>query len=53
VESDIKLLNYFSILDLDAFFPKIINGWWSDLISILIMAAIFAIILLINRKKSI
>jgi len=53
-EGDIKLLNYFSILDLNSFFPKIINGWWSDVISLVIMLLIFFVfftITLIRKAK--
>lgn len=53
-EGNIKLLNYFSILDLNSFFPKITKGWLSDVISVIIMAAIFLIFLVsgyIRKEK--
>jgi len=51
---NIKFLNYFQILGLTEFWPKITKGWVSDLISILIMVSIvsgFAIMSL--RKKTV
>ena len=54
-EGNIKLLNYFSILDLNAFWPKIINGKLSDILSISIMTVMFATFLIVslnaNRRK--
>ncbi len=52
-KGNIKFLNYFQILGLTEFWPKITKGWVSDLISILIMASImggFLTISLIKRK---
>jgi hypothetical protein len=52
-EGNIKLLNYFSILDLNSFFPRITRGWWSDLISAVLMISIFVgfLIFNLNRKE--
>ena len=50
-EGDIKLLNYFGILDLDAFFPKIISGWVSDLLSVLLMVVIIGIFFSLNDRE--
>lgn len=41
---NIKFLNYFQILGLNEFWPKITKGWISDLISILTMVIIFSVI---------
>lgn len=50
-KGDIKVLNYFNILSLDSFFPRISVGWISDLISILIMSAIFTSFLIYSLLK--
>jgi len=52
---NIKFLNYFQILGLTEFWPKITKGWVSDLISILIMVSIisgFLTISLIKKKTA-
>jgi len=51
-EGDIKLLNYFSILDLNVFWPKIINGKWSDILSISIMTVMFLSFLIVSLNVS-
>jgi energy-coupling factor transporter transmembrane protein EcfT len=54
-KGNIKFLNYFQILGLTEFWPKITKGWVSDLISILIMASIvggFLTISLIKKKTA-
>jgi hypothetical protein len=51
-EGNFKLLNYFSILDLNAFFPRIVKGRLSDVISIALMAAIFSTFLTLSLIKS-
>ena len=48
---DIKHLNYFRIIGLEEFWPKITDGRISDLISALIMLAVVTIFLLIYFKK--
>lgn len=50
-EGNIKILNYFQILNLNSFFPRITVGWISDLISFLIMAAIFTAFLVFSLLK--
>lgn len=49
---NIKFLNYFQILGLTEFWPKITKGWVSDLISILTMVMIFSIFLIISLGES-
>ena len=48
---NIKFLNYFQILGLTEFWPKISTGWKSTLISILIMAGLITIFLINGRKS--
>lgn len=48
---DIKYLNYFRILGLEELWPKITQGWLSDLISLLVMLAIIATFLLLARTR--
>ena len=52
---NIKFLNYFQILGLTEFWPKITKGWISDLISMSTMVIIFSVFLIIglreNRRK--
>lgn len=50
-EGDIKILNYFSIINLNSFFPKITNGWVSDALSIFIMVTIFTLFLVFSLVK--
>lgn len=49
---NIKFLNYFQILGLTEFWPKITKGWISDLISILTMVMIFSIFLISSLNES-
>jgi hypothetical protein len=49
---DIRYLNYFRILGLNEFFPKISNGYISNTISFLVMVSIFTGFWLINIKKN-
>jgi len=49
---NIKFLNYFQILGLSEFWPKITKGWVSDLISILTMMIIFSVFLIITFNKT-
>ena len=51
-EGNIKLLNYFSILDLNAFWPKITNGVGSDILSLAIMGTIFCTLLVFSFTKN-
>jgi len=51
---NIKFLNYFQILGLSEFWPRITKGWVSDVISITIMVLIIGIFLffsLIKKEK--
>lgn len=50
-DGNIKFLNYFQILGLTEFWPKITNGWLSDALSILIMFGIIGIFLIISLIK--
>lgn len=43
--SNFKLLNLFNILDLELFFPNIINGTISDLFSLITLIIIYLIFL--------
>ena len=52
LEGDVKILNYFNILDLELIFPSIINGMASDVVSTLVALAIFGYFLYRNRLKS-
>lgn len=54
-KGDIKFLNYFQILGLTEFWPKITKGWISDVISILIMMLIMGSFLAISliKKKTV
>jgi hypothetical protein len=44
-------LNYFNILDLDLFFPNIINGHLSQILSLIIIAIIYWTIYFFSSKK--
>jgi len=48
---NIKFLNYFQILGLTQFWPKITNGWISDIISAVIMILIIISFLTIPLTK--
>ncbi len=54
-KGDIKFLNYFQILGLTEFWPKITKGWVSDVISIIIMMLIMGSFLAISliKKKTV
>jgi len=43
-------LNYFNILDLDLFFPNIINGHFSQIFSVITVAIIYWIIYFLQKK---
>jgi phosphatidylserine synthase len=47
----LKPLNFFSIIGMDNFFPKITNGWISTLISLVLMALLYSLFLIIEIKK--
>ena len=48
---DVKFLNYFQILGLTEFWPKISNGILSDIFSIIVMFTIVSIFLTAKLKK--
>jgi len=48
---DLKILNYFNILDIDFYFPQIIIMPYTDIISILIMVAITSGFFLYYRSR--
>ena len=48
---NIKFLNYFQILGLDEFWPKITNGKLSDVLSIILMTTIFLSFLIFGLIK--
>lgn len=50
-EKNFQSLNYFGILDLNAFFPKITQGRLSDIISFLLALIIFGIFLFFSFYK--
>ena len=50
---NIKFLNYFHILGLHEFWPKIINGKLSDILSIILMITIFLSFLIFSLIKRI
>jgi len=43
--NNFKLLNLFNILDLELLFPNILNGFMSDIFSVLILVIIYIIFL--------
>lgn len=43
-KADITYLNYFNILDVDLFFPNVVNGFFSQVLSLVLMLGVFAII---------
>ena len=51
---NIKFLNYFQILGLTEFWPKITRGWISDIISVLMMVLLISGFLFLSliKKKS-
>lgn len=51
-EGNIKILNYFSILSLNQFWPKIVDGWKSDLLSLIIMVSIISVFFMLNLNKN-
>jgi len=44
--NNFKLLNLFNILDLELFFPNILNGFVSDIFSLVVLIIIYIIFLL-------
>jgi hypothetical protein len=51
IHSDLYVLNYFNILDVDFFFPNILNSFWGNTFSVLFVVAIYLIILKINKSE--
>jgi len=49
--NDLKVFNYFRVLSLDVYFPKITKGYLSDLISLLVMALLFLVFWFFKREK--
>ena len=49
VKLDVMPLNYFNILDLDLFFPSIIDGTLSQILSVVVMVAIYLFFYLIEK----
>jgi len=49
---NIKFLNYFQILGLTQFWPKITKGWISDVISVSTMLIIISVFLIISLHES-
>ena len=52
-EGNIKHLNYFKIIGLEVFWPKIADGKISDLVSMGVMILIVALFLLMSLRKKI
>jgi polyferredoxin len=52
IKLDITHLNYFNILDFDLFFPNIIHGSFSQILSIIVISVIYFIIYFISLKKN-
>ena len=52
-EGNVKYLNYFKIIGLEVFWPKIADGKISDLISVGVMILIVISFLLISLRKKI
>ena len=52
-EGDVKYLNYFRIIGLEIFWPRIADGKLSDLVSMGVMVLIIALFLLISLRKKI
>ncbi len=50
-EGDIKYLNYFKIIGLEVFWPRIADGKVSDLVSMGVMILIVTLFLLISLRK--
>ena len=52
-EGNVKYLNYFKIIGLEAFWPRIADGKVSDLISMGVMVLIVSLFLIISLRKKI
>jgi hypothetical protein len=52
-DSNIKFLNYFQILGLGEFWPRITHGRISDIVSISLMATLISVFLIIRLVKTI
>lgn len=46
-----EYFNYFKILDLDAFFPKIATGWISDILSALLIMIFLGLFVFFELRK--
>ena len=46
---NVQVLNYFNILDIDALIPNLLNGFAGNVISWLIAASLYLVILKINK----
>jgi len=51
IKLNITYLNYFKILDIDLFFPNIVTGSLSQIISISIIIIMYVVIYFISSKK--
>lgn len=47
----LKPLNFFTIIGMDNFFPKIANGWISTGISLILVIFLYSLFLIIEIKK--
>jgi hypothetical protein len=52
-EGNIKYLNYFKIIGLEVFWPRIADGKVSDLVSVGVMVLIVSLFLIISLRKKI
>lgn len=51
ITKNIKVLNYFNILDIDSFFPEVINGTLSQILSAGIVIFIYIVIFFFFTKS--
>jgi len=49
---DVYIFNYFNILDLDLFFPNMLNSVWGNLFSLVFMVSFYLIIFKCQERKS-
>lgn len=52
IKRDMVTLNYFNVLDIDLFFPNIINGALSQILSIITIMVIGSIIYFTHSNKA-
>lgn len=50
---DVKILNYFRVLSLDTYFPKITKGYLSDIISVIIITVLFLLFWFFKKRVKI